>query len=219
MRSVNLIPAPRRDAKRLRRHMRWCMAACGACATAVIVAAVGCRVIWGGGEPGLDRQLTIAEEEVRRADASFAAARTELAAANAAAAADRQIAGQPDWSLLLALVADRAGKEVVLKSLAVGPRPGPAIEVKPIPVPGKGASPAVAAPPRGLVLTASGLGKSQPAVTQFVLRLERTGLFARVRLLDTSRESFLADEATAFRLECSLDEPAATKAVATTGDR
>ncbi|MDB5301979.1 MAG: hypothetical protein JWO87_3642 [Phycisphaerales bacterium] len=218
MRSINLIPAPRRDAKRRRGHLRWCAAGCGGFSGAVLLAAIACRVLWGGGEPGLDRQLTIAQEEVRRADAAFTEARNELASVNAANAADRQIAGQPDWSLLLALVADRAGNEVVLRSLSVTPRPVEIIAAKPAPAAGKPAPPPPA-PSRSLMLMASGLGKSQPAVTQFALRLEKTGLFSRVRLIDTSRENFLADEATAFHLECSLDEPAATKVVATTGDR
>ena len=218
MPSVNLIPAPRRDARRLRRHVHWCIAGCGTLAAAIIVAAVGCRLIWGGEEPGLDRQVTIAEQEVRSADSAFTSARRELAEANAAAAANKKIAGQPDWSLLLALVADQAGSEVVLRSLAIGPRAAESPEGKSATTPGKTAATPVAAP-RSLVLTASGLGKSQPAVTQFALRLEKTGLFARVRLLDTSRESFLADEATAFRMECSLDEPGATKSIASTGDK
>ena len=218
MKSVNLIPAPRRDAKRRRTHLRWCAAVCGGLSGAVLMAAIAFRLFWGGGEPGLDRQLAIAQEEVKRIDAEFTQARNELAAVNAANATERQIAAQPDWSLLLALVADRAGNEVVLRSLSVAPRTAEITDAKPAPVAGKPAAPP-AAPARGLVLTASGLGKSQPAVTQFALRLEKTGLFSRVRLIDTNREPFLADEATAFHLECSLDEPTPAKAVATTGDK
>jgi hypothetical protein len=47
--------------------------------------------------------------------------------------------------------------------------------------------------------------------------LERTGLFARVTLLDTTREAFLDSEAIAFKLECSLDAPAAGPGNATGG--
>ncbi len=67
-----------------------------------------------------------------------------------------------------------------------------------------------------MVLSISGLGRSQPAVSQFVLRLEAMHLFARVTLLDTNRETFLGGEALGFRIDCSLDDPAAG-AIASTG--
>jgi hypothetical protein len=49
------------------------------------------------------------------------------------------------------------------------------------------------------------LAQSQLAVTKFVLRLEKVGLFSKVTLLDTSREPFRETEATSFRLECIID--------------
>ena len=64
-----------------------------------------------------------------------------------------------------------------------------------------------------MVLGLSGLGLSQAAVSQFVLKLERTGLFARVALIDTSRAALDRTDAIAFRIECSLDEPAGASPV------
>jgi hypothetical protein len=45
--------------------------------------------------------------------------------------------------------------------------------------------------------------------------MEETGLFARVTLLDTTKEVFLTEGATAFRIQCSLDEPAKRTATGT----
>jgi hypothetical protein len=41
-------------------------------------------------------------------------------------------------------------------------------------------------------------------VSQFVLRLEQTGLFESVELVKTNREPFLATDAVAFKLDCQL---------------
>jgi hypothetical protein len=43
------------------------------------------------------------------------------------------------------------------------------------------------------------------AANRFLLRLEQTGLFSKVSLLDTAREPFFDKNAIAFRLECALN--------------
>ena len=70
----------------------------------------------------------------------------------------------------------------------------------------------IAAPPVAaeevapFVLEANGIARTLASAHRFVRDLEKTGLFARVSLLDTTREPFLTEGAIAFRLECSLDE-------------
>jgi len=51
------------------------------------------------------------------------------------------------------------------------------------------------------------LSKGVPvaAANRFLLRLEQTGLFSKVTLLDTTREPFFDKNAIAFRLECALN--------------
>jgi hypothetical protein len=55
-------------------------------------------------------------------------------------------------------------------------------------------------------LTLRGLGRTQSAVSQFVLRLEKLGPFDRVKLIDTRREPFLENEAFAFHVECDMGQ-------------
>ena len=59
------------------------------------------------------------------------------------------------------------------------------------------------------------------AANKFVLRLEQTGLFSKVSLLDTAREPFFDKNLIAFRLECALNHspraPAAPAAPAAPG--
>jgi hypothetical protein len=54
------------------------------------------------------------------------------------------------------------------------------------------------------LLTITGYGRSQAAVSHFVLRLEEAQLFDQVTLIKTSREPFAASDAYAFQIECSL---------------
>jgi hypothetical protein len=136
----------------------------------------------------------------------------ELTLAEATLRASRSISEQPDWSALMALLAAKAGDEIVLKTCLVRPRDLDHAVASPRSQ-GQGAvdgaTGATQPPPAepSMVLGLSGLGLSQAAVSQFILRLEGTRLFAKVTLIDTSRASFERMDVVGFRIECSLDEP------------
>jgi hypothetical protein len=220
MKPVNLIPARRIIAKQRRRHVRRCVVICSTWAfvvSAVCVAGQGLTPAVAG-EGNLAERLERAARDIEANEQLVAAARDELAAAQATLRATRSIADQPDWSALLALMGRATGDDVMLRSFDLQPAPAvPAVAPKggnnargPQPAP----APARAA---GFVLATGGLAQSQLAVTQFVLRLERIGLFSRVTLLDTSREPFRDGEATSFRVECVIDAtPGVTPAVGPT---
>ena len=57
-----------------------------------------------------------------------------------------------------------------------------------------------------VLLEVVGIGRSQLAVSQHVLRLEQTGLFSKVNLIDTGREPFLNTNAIGFRIQCVFGE-------------
>jgi Tfp pilus assembly protein PilN len=204
MKNVNLIPAVRRDAKRGRKHHKVCALAC--CAYALLL---GCGVAGtylagsssSGGE-SIGASLGSTNAEIDRLEKQIAAARTELTAANATIEANRTVAEQPDWSILLALLAKTTGEDVVLRSVLVAPPPNSLPLAAPT-TPGKTA----ASPPQPeAVLELTGIGQSQLAVSQHVLRLEQSGLFSKVTLLDTGRESFANTNVIAFRLQCQFGE-------------
>ena len=202
MKPINLIPATRRDAKRRRKQRNACVAAC--CAYGVLLAtAVGVARVFFAGEAGepLPARLASVDAQIERYQQQSTAARGELAAARATIEANRTVAEQPDWSILLALLAKTTGEDVVLRSVLVAPPPN---APSPAPVNGKPGS-APAAPE--VVLELTGVGQSQLAVSQHVLRLEQTGLFSKVTLLDTGREAYVNSNVIAFRLQCHFGEP------------
>ena len=201
MKSVNLIPAPRRDAKRRRKHRNACMAVCGAYAL-VLAGAVGlAHVALSGTGRALDEQLADADAEVRRIDGNADAARRELASARATVEANRTVAEQPDWSVLLALLAKNTSDDVILRGVTIGPPVQSASQIAAAAGPGSKKTQPDA------VLELMGVGRTQLAVSRHVLRMEQTGLFSKVMLVDTGRETFQNETAIGFRLQCTFGEP------------
>lgn len=198
METVNLIPAARRDAKRRRKHHKTCVAACGAYALLLACAVGGAHLLWIGNQGALDDKLAATEDDIARLQHQTAELRSELSASHATIEANRTVAEQPDWSVLLALLARTIGDDVVLRSVSIAPPPTAVVAA---PVAGaKSAAPDV-------VLELIGMGRSPLAVSQHVLRLEETGLFSKVMLLDTGREPLLSSQVIAFRLRCIFGEP------------
>ena len=218
MQSVNLIPAFRRDAKRRRRHLKLSALACGAYAVLLAFGLLAAHVMWeggagaAGGAAALEQQLAAADEDVRRLTRDAEQARAELTRARASLEASRTIGGQPDWSVLLALLAETTGEDVVLRSVSVVP---PLTATAPAGPTAAGAGPTAPAPE--VVLELAGVGQTQLAVSRHVLRLEQTGLFARVTLLDTGREPFLNSPAIGFRLQCAFGDPLPNPRAASAG--
>lgn len=193
---MNLIPAPRREAAAARAHLvRWAAGLAVYCVL-LLAASIACSVYAGGDASALT-------EESRRLSARLAgpnqmvlALQRELAGAQRRLRSAQEVGKQPDWSVVMALLANIVADDLVLdmcrldRVLRTGDQPG------------KRGS----ASGRRFVLTLSGLARSQAAVSSFILRLEKTGLFTRVGLVKTSRQSFLSGKAVAFEVKCLLEE-------------
>ncbi|WP_241180012.1 PilN domain-containing protein [Humisphaera borealis] len=209
MQALNLIPFHRLESRRRRSLRRGWVVGC-ACYGA-LVAAAGAAALAIDTHSGSDLQarLQTAGTEVDRASAEVAGFRTELDRVQSLLRSSRAIAEQPDWSSLLALMATKAGQDVTLKGCSVRPRQVPSPTAG-VPKPASPSSPKSVKPAAidpTLLVNVAGLGASQAAVSQFALRLEGTGLFGRVTLLDTTREPFADKQLVSFRIECTLAEP------------
>ena len=207
MNGVNLIPIYRVDARRRRTRGRRWVVACAAYAALLTIGYGMCEATWGGTDPQLASELQAASEKLEKSQSVLARLRPELAEGRARLNAARAVALQPDWSIVLAALAKSLGEEVVLSSCkldtqtAAAPAPSPAASSADADKAKK--KPSKPEPVR-VVLSVNGFGRSQVAVSQFVLRLEQMKLFDRVKLIKTSREPFLGGEAVAFQLECLL---------------
>jgi Tfp pilus assembly protein PilN len=198
MRHINLVPAHRRDAKRRRTHMKWCGAGCAMYAAVATIATAIAWGAWAGEDQQVRQQIARADEEIHRSEQVLSETRIKFAADQHRLTAAQEIAEQPDWSLLLTLLAQKADDQMVLRSCQLRPAGDPVGEGKTTDAP--------TGP--GLVVVVTGVARSPQAAQQYVLRLEKTGLFERVTLVETRREPFLNGEASAFRADCVLSTSA-----------
>ena len=205
MSDVNLIPAHRVDARRRRvRLRRW--AAASAVYAGVLLTGYGiCRAVWVDGRD-VSGELDEAAQQIEESNQAIDSLSKELARAKLMLGASRKVVDQPDWSVLLELVGRTLGDQIVLKRLQVGQL---ASQESRAPSSRRGRGPSQAAllreMPEAFALELAGYGRSSEAVSQFVLRLEHTDLFNRVTVRKTNREPFMADEAIAFEIACTLD--------------
>lgn len=210
MRGVNLIPTPRREAHRLHRRAQLWLAFWVTTAAVAVVLAIFMHSVrftrQGGDTP---EQLARAQVRANEMTIRVASVNHELAQARTRLAAGRVLSDRPDWSTLLVAVSKRLGPENVLSTFklsrvaAVTPAPSAA------PMAGAGAGAggtAQSSVPSHYVVELGGVGRTQAAVSRFVLGLQEMGLFEEVRFLRSSRAPFMNGEAIAFEVECHISE-------------
>ena len=203
MSDVNLIPAGRLAGKRRRTRLYVWVTICGVYASMVAAGSLTFHVAHAGEDRRRSAQLEAVAQQIEQDNRTVLDLRRRLAETNTALETTQAIHGQPDWSKLLVGLSAQLGDEIVLcrAQLATRTADNKAVNAE--------ASGSLAAMPLGTLLTdcrhtlvLSGFGKSQEAVSRFVLRLEGSGAFDLVRLANSSRQTFLKGEAVAFTVEC-----------------
>src|SRR5690349_15777716 len=199
MTAVNLMPTWRRQQRRRRARRRAWAVIASIYAVLLAFVYVGWRMVWADDDSDVSQQLALVRGDIDATDKAIAQLRSEVRKRQMTLQVTDSIAGQPDWSILLALAAKLRDDDVVLNrcDLDTGGRPATALPGAP------SASP--------LLFHVQGFGRTQAAVSHFALRLEHTGLFQSVTLMKSNREPFLASEAVAFRIECVLKTDADPK--------
>lgn len=192
MSRINLISSSRRQARLHRARCRsWGIGFVAY--TAVIVSA--CMFYRGldafGDTTSLNDQLAGLDTELAQIEQEKAGIMPELTEQRLVLTSAQSITDQPDWSLLLVYLADEVlGDDVILAGCTLEPDEelarGPEV---------RNAS---------MTVKLSGHAKTTPAVSQFVLRLEESGLFDRVTLVNTNREPFMDGQAIAFEIDCLI---------------
>ncbi len=208
MKCFNLMPAPRRQAKACRARVRQWLAVGVAFVGMLVMICITCHRTWGVGPDPLADEIRQTADRIAASGRTISELQGQLVASRWKLDTFRGIGRQPDWSVLLTLLADGLGDEVVLKNCELDEIVIPVERT----APKRGESQIITtsrledkAGRTAFVLRVAGFGRSQTAVSLFVLRLERSGVFDNVRIVSTIREPFLNAKATAFRLECRLE--------------
>ena len=189
MNRINLIPPYRRQARAKRVRLRgW------------IAVNVGYALVLGLGFISVYAQtyatklpaaeLAATDREIDQAKNQLLAVRSAIAHAQQIFASSRDISDQPDWSRLLAPLANSQGNEIVLGECDLSSVKEDAGKTK--------------SHTGRMSLHLVGLGRSQSAVAQFMLRLEAMRLFDHVNLVQSGREQFMQSDAVKFELNCPL---------------
>lgn len=209
MADVNLIPAKRLAAKRRRvRLCRW-LVICGVYVAVLVAVAVVASILRPGRHEDLPEQLAAVARQIEQDNKAMVELRRALAEVTGALETTRAFREQPDWSMLLAGLAQKLGEDLVLTRCQL------AAVNEQAQAPVQGGSPSTSSKPpakslraslmeQRYRLTLSGFGLTQESVSQFVLGLEGIGLFDRVRLLSSSRQTFCSSQAVGFSVECIL---------------
>ncbi len=196
------MPAPRRQAKACRIRVRQWLAPSAAFAAMLVIVCITCHSTWGVNHDPYAGQSALTMERIGSSERTIQSLNKQLVASRWKLETCKGVGRQPDWSVMLKFLSEGLGNEMVLRSCELnevmisGPeRPAGTTSDSDVPVPGRTA----------FVLHIEGFGRSQTAVSQFVLRLERSGMFDSVRLERTIREPFMETKAIAFHLKCTLE--------------
>lgn len=186
MTRLNLLPAGlvvRRQ--RARRIAAWSWVV-GVGAVCALACGVGLHVSATGlaGDPSA-RVLAVQQQSAAEAD-STAKITAEIGELRRRAQVAAQVSRRPNWSVLLALLAERRGADVVLVAVGVTPTPAGAVA------------------PTGFSVQVSGVAETMASAQRYVLELEASGVFDEVRLLETARGQVGAQEAVRFGVVLAL---------------
>ena len=208
--SVNLLPPRHRDARLERWRARVWFGICVSCAVLLAGVYGTWSAVWAGDGRDLSAEIAKVTVEIDDNTRASAAIRANINEDRVSLDVEQAITQQPDWSLLLALLSKARGDEIILDRVALEIPPElivtPSAVIKP--EAGGAVMPrnreALFADPSRMLVRLTGYGRSQPALSGFVLRLEALGLFDTVAILKNTREPFLNGEAVAFRVECLI---------------
>ena len=201
MTRANLIPAWRlQQRSRLNRAATWATAL-GVYGVLLAGAYVACFAFGADDSKGVLEQMRQSTERFGKSGKEIHALRASLTEASRQISAARALAQNPDWSLLLAMVARELSDDVVLERCSLAPVETDADDK---PSAAGAAARAEEVLYQRYMLDLSGFAQTQMSVSQFVLRLEKSRLFESVRLIKTQKRNFMDGQAVSFRIECAL---------------
>ncbi|MFG0284600.1 MAG: hypothetical protein ACF8R7_09280 [Phycisphaerales bacterium JB039] len=186
---INLMPAERINAHKLRRRrLRW-WSACGAYDSCALTLAPALSEV-GAGARELEAQQQRLQRDIEIAARSNAELVQQHAQLMRQSGLIHELRGRADWGRLLGAVAQVVGADVALERMALAPAPD-----------GR----------RGYRLRLEGMAMSQQAVNTTALQLERlkagdSALFDGVTIEESRRQQVGERTSISFRIDCVLRE-------------
>lgn len=185
---VNLIPITRRIAQQRRSRLQgWIGGAIG-WTGALLALCMGARLSYStGSSANAAAELPPVLQQITDLSDRTAAIRKQLAEAVVVRETAQTVMDQPDWSILLAILGNSVSDDVALREINLKPNPKDK---------------------KQYILELRGFSRTQPSVSQFVMKLQQVGLFDEVKLLRTGREPVMNISAITFDLACEIRDGA-----------
>ncbi len=193
---TNLLPAPYREKIRYRRRMVVWIRGVGALILFGVTACVLANVFLRDMDTPVRDELHNVQSVINQLDASEAAAWKQIETVTHELGVAEDIAGQPKWSVLLAVLAAGLNEDVYLELVETSIVRDNPTEVSP---------PSIAAsgPYRVKI---SGVSLLQVDATKYALFLEECRLFDSVRLVATTPRPDVSGSAVGFEIACEIGE-------------
>ena len=226
-RSINLSPRYRIESRLRRKRARVWAVSLGVYVLGAAAIAFSLNVAWQRAEQAVADRLSRLQEQLAVQNEKVALIQPRITDAALQLQASRAVAEQPDWSLLLNLLGHTRGSEIVLQRCALFPVRPEVVATQAVESEAKTSASGVAGKkpselkPNELDyrLEISGLGLTQQDVLQYLIRMEQTGLFQRVKLLDASASPYGSKRVVAFRLECYIRNAPVSQVVSAPANR
>ncbi|HVX84470.1 MAG TPA: PilN domain-containing protein [Phycisphaerae bacterium] len=201
--SINLLP-PRHRLRRARDRAarRWILAG-SAESLLLIAAAVGLHAFASIDDRSVHARILSIQNELSDIDARKSERAAVIARVQSQLQLRDTVNAPPNYSRLLAAVADSLADQGMLTSLKCDLTPAPMKTTAVLDANGKPIKLDPYAAGVRLQLQLSGLVRSNDAITQVVTRLQHTGLFDEVRLIKSGRDGFLGADAFTFQITCT----------------
>ena len=206
MNSVNLIPGKRlvlRQRRIVNRRWGW---VCAILIGVWVTAGLATRSMWMP-DSNVIKDLAQTGSRIEQLAIDLTRQVAQLEQVRAELGAGRAISTRSDWSVVLAIVSQCAGDDLVLRKCQLSPiwnrDASPGLRSVGNSLQRHGLEPVTASQ---WILQLAGVGKTLEDVSQFVLRLEQTNLFDRVQVVDSGQEIFLGEPATSFILVLNLGD-------------
>ncbi|MBX3358936.1 MAG: hypothetical protein KF745_10980 [Phycisphaeraceae bacterium] len=202
MMTANLIPARRLKVTAARRTARrWIIG--GTLYAMGLVGGLGAAsAAWSTESTDLEYRLAEQQSRLKSREAESHGLSRRIDDLKRRLAANRAVTEQPDWSVLLSLLAECLGDDAALRRFR--------LRVEQPPPPAKPTGDAASVPPARatttlFVVQISGIAKEQSVPPQLVQKLQDSHLFDTVKLLETRLEpSTSGVQLVAFEVECRL---------------
>ena len=191
----NLLPAPVKEQIRIRHRLTIWVQGTVLVAVLGIAACIVANVLLRDMDTPVREELHQVQSVINRLEASEAAAFRQIESVTHELGVAEDIAGQPDWSILLGVLAAGLTDGAYLETLTTSIVEDDA-ELQ-VPPPGNAAS-------GPYIVTVTGVSLLQGDATKYALFLEECRLFDSVRLVATQPRPDVSNRAVGFEILCEI---------------